>query len=155
MGKEIRSSLQRECASVMIAYLKRVEMQACQWPGISASPHRFGGRSFRLGRWEIGHVHNDGAVEIPLPRLLREELLAQGLAEKHHTEPGWVMFRVHRELDISHAVWLLRISYLRFVLKAVPDPVKRFDQESEQLRLNGPLKAALRRFVPLENQIAA
>jgi len=139
----------------MIGYLKRVEMQACQWPGISASSHRFGGRIFRLGRWEVGHVHNDGAVEIPLPRSLRDELLAQGLAEKHHTEAGSVMFRVRRELDINHAVWLLRISYLRFVLKAVPDPGKRFDQESQRLRLNGRLKAALRRYLPVENQVAA
>jgi len=139
----------------MIAYLKRIEMQACQWPGISASPHRFGGRVFRLGRWEVGHVHNDGVVEIRLPRSLRDELLAQGLVEQHHTEPGYVMFRIRRELDINHAVWLLRISYLRFVLKAVPDPAKRFDQESEGLRLTPRLKAALRRFLPVESQIAA
>jgi hypothetical protein len=139
----------------MIGYLKRLEKQACQWPGISAQPHRFGGRAFRLGRSEVGHLHNDGALEIPLPRSLRDELLAQGLVEKHHTEAGWVMFRVRRELDINHAVWLLRISYLRFVLKAVPDPGKRFEQESEGLGLNARLQAALRRFLPVENQIAA
>lgn len=139
----------------MVTYLKRVEKQACQWPGVSAAPHRFGGRVFRLGRSEVGHLHNDGALEIPFPRSLRDELLAQRLAEKHHTEPGWITFHVRRELDINHAVWLLRISYLRFVLKAVPDPGKRFDQESEQLRLDARLKAALRRFLPIEKPIAA
>src|SRR5262245_41793828 len=155
MQEEIQPNLPRECASVMITYLKSLEKQACQWPGISAGPHRFGGRMFRLGRWEVGHLHNDGVVEIPLPRPLRDELVAQGMAEKHHTEAGWVTFRVRRELDINHAVWLLRISYLRFVLKAVPDPGKRLDQESERLRLNAQLKAALGRFLPVESQIAA
>ncbi len=141
----------------MVAHLKKLERQACQWPGISAGPHRFGGRVFRLGRSEVGHVHNDGAVEVPFPRSLRDELLAQGLAESHRTAPdsGWITFHVRREMDINHAVWLLRISYLRFVLKAVPDPGKRFEQESERLRLNTRLKALLRRFLPGRGQVAA
>jgi|SRR5215813_4784451 len=141
----------------MVGYLKHLEAQACQWPGMSAGTHRFGGRVFRLGRSEVGHVHNDGAVEIPFPRPLRDELLAQGLVERHRTDPesGWITFHVRRQPDIDHAVWLLRISYLRFVLKAVPDPAKRFDEESERLRLNGRLKAVLRRFVPGGVQVAA
>ena len=139
----------------MIAHLQRIEKYVCQWPGVSASPHRFGGRVFRLGRWEVGHLHNDGALEIPLPRLLREELLSQGLVEKHHTEPGRIAFHVRGEQDVNRAVWLLRISYLRFVLKAVPEPGKRFDEESQQLGLNAPLKASLSRFLPVEKQIAA
>jgi hypothetical protein len=102
-------------------------------------------------------MHNDGALEISFPRPLRDELLAQGLVEKHRTVPdsGRVMFHVRQEVDVNHAVWLLRISYLRFVLKAVPDPAKRFDAESEQLQLNSRLKALLRRFVPAENHVAA
>src|SRR5262245_36413596 len=141
----------------MVGYLKHLEAQACQWPGISTGPHRFGGRVFRLGRSEVGHVHNDGSVEIPFPRSLRDELLAQGMAESHRTAPdsGWITFRVRREMDINHAVWLLRISYLRFVLKAVPDPGKRFEQESDRLRLNTRLKALLRRFLPGHGQVAA
>jgi hypothetical protein len=141
----------------MNASLKKLEAYVCQWPGISAGNHRFGGRVFRLGSSEIGHMHNDGALEIAFPRPLRDELLAQGLAEKHRTAPdsGWVMFHVQGDIDVNHAVWLLRISYLRFVLKAVPDPAKRFDAESEQLRLNSRLKALLRAFVPAENHVAA
>ena len=139
----------------MITHLQRIEKYVCQWPGISTSPHRFGGRLFRLGRWEVGHLHNDGALEIPLPRLLREELLSQGVVEKHHTEASRILFRVREELDVNRAVWLLRISYLRFVLKAVPEPGKRFDEESKRLGLNAPLKASLSRFLPAEKQVAA
>src|SRR5260370_29518614 len=141
----------------MVSYLKQLEAQAGQWPGVSAGTHRFGGRVFRLGRSEIGHVHSDGAVEMPFPGALRNELVAQGLAEQHRTAPdsGWITFHVRRDVDVQHAVWLLRISYLRFVLKAVPDPGKRFDQESDRLRLNSRLKALLRRFLPAGKEIAA
>src|SRR5215467_2711127 len=110
----------------MMAYLKKVEDHASTWPGVSAQTHRFGGRVFRLGRSEVGHIHNDGAVEIPFPRAFRDELIAQGLAEKHRVAPdsGWITFHARGENDVEHAIWLLRLSYLRYVLKAVPDPGK-------------------------------
>ena len=141
----------------MIEYLKKLESQACTWPGISAQPHRFGGRVFRLGRSEVGHVHNDGAVEIPLTPSCRDELLAEGLAEKHRTCPdsGWITFHVRSENDVDHAVWLLWLSYLRYALKAVPDPIKRFEQESERLGLSPRIRAMLGRFVPEREQQAA
>jgi len=134
----------------MVEYLKMLEGQTCTWPGLSAQPHRFGGRVFRLGRSEVGHVHNDGAVEIPLTPSFRDGLLAEGLAERHRTCPnsGWVTYHVRSEKDVEHAAWLLRLSYLRLVLKAVPDPGKRFEHESERLRLSPRIKATLERFVP-------
>ena len=134
----------------MIKYLKMLEGQTCTWPGVSGHPHRFGGRVFRLGRSEVGHVHNDGAVEIPMTPSFRDELLAEGLAEKHRTQPnsGWISFHVRNEKDVEHAAWLLRLSYLRFALKGVPDPAKRFEQESDRLRLSPRIKAVLERFVP-------
>jgi len=141
----------------MMAYLKKVEEYACSWPGVSAQTHRFGGRVFRLGRSEVGHIHNDGAVEIPFPRAFRDELVAQSLAEKHRVVPdsGWITFHVRGEADIEHAIWLLRLSYLRYVLKAVPDPGKRFDEECRRLKLNSRLRDHLERFVPGRRNVVA
>ncbi len=141
----------------MNGYLKTLEDQVCGWPGVSAEPHRFGGRGFRLGKLEIGHMHNDGAVEIPFPRSIRDQLLKEGLAERHRFAPdsGWITFYVRTEDDLRHAAWLMRLSYLRFALKAVPDPGKRFEQESERLRLNPQMRALLARFVPGSQTIAA
>jgi len=141
----------------MVEYLKTLENQACTWPGVTAQPHRFGGRVFRLGRSEVGHVHNDGAVEIPLPLSFRDELLAEGLAERHGACPnsGWITFHVRGENDVQHAAWLLRLSYLRFALRAVPDPAKRFEQESQRLGLSPRIRAALERFVPEPEKQAA
>ena len=141
----------------MIGYLKALEDHVCTWPGVSAEPHRFGGRGFRLGKLEVGHMHDDGAVEIPFPRVLRDELLKEGLAEQHRYVPdsGWITFYVRSKDDLRHAEWLLRLSYLRFVLKAVPDPGKRFEEESERLGLNPQLRALLASFVPRGESVAA
>jgi hypothetical protein len=141
----------------MIGYLQALEDHVCTWPGVSAEPHRFGGRAFRLGKLEVGHMHNDGAVEIPFRRALRDELLAEGLAEEHRYVPdsGWITFYVRTKDDLRHAAWLLRLSYLRFVLKAVPDPAKRFEEESERLGLTPQLRALLACYVPGGQSVAA
>ncbi len=140
-----------------IESLKKLEEQVSAWPGISVHPHRFGGREFCLGSSEVGHMHNDGAVEIPFPRALRDALLAEGHAQEHRWVPnsGWVTFFVRGEQDAAHALWLLRLSYLRYALKAVPDPRKRFHEESERLRLSPWLKTLLERFVPQRKDPAA
>ena len=86
------------------------------WPEVSAThPHRFGGREFRFRAAEIGHVHTGGIVDIPFPRAVRNALLDEGLAEEHHWVPnsGWVTYRVRGENDLQHALWLMRLSYLR------------------------------------------
>lgn len=130
--------------------LKSLEDRVSRWPGVSVRPHRFAAREFCLGRLEIGHVHSDGALEIPFPRSMRDQLLAEGLAEQHRWVPnsGWITFRVSDAKDLDHALFLLRLSYLRYVLKAVPDPKRRFDEETNVLGLSPQLKTLLRSFVP-------
>jgi len=50
-------------------------------------------------------------------------LLADGLAEEHHWVPnsGWITFHVRNEEDLKHALWLMRLSYLRYALKKAAD----------------------------------
>ena len=114
-------------------------------------PHRFGGREFRFGSAEVGHVHTGGVVDIPFTRAIHDRLLAEGLAEEHHWVPksGWVTFRVRDEKDLKHSVWLLRLSYLRYALKRVPDPRNLLQRESEELRLSPQFKSLLEPFIPL------
>ncbi len=134
----------------MLEYLKRLENQVSTWPNISVHPHRFGGREFRFGGAEVGHLHNGGVVDIPFPRSFRDALLAEGLAEEHRWVPnsGWVTFRVGSEDDLKHALWLMRLSYLRYFLKTAPDPRKLFEKEGEQLHLSPQFKVLLEHFVP-------
>ena len=60
------------------------------------------------------------------------------------------------EEDLSHALWLMRLSYLRYALKTSTDPRKLFEQESEALRLNPRFKSLLDPFVPQgANEVSA
>ena len=131
-------------------YSKRLEGEVSAWPNVSAHPHRFGGREFRFQSAEVGHVHTGGIVDIPFPRRLRDALLADGVAEEHHWVPnsGWVTFRVRNEDDLTHALWLMRLSYLRYAIKSATDPRKLLERESEELRLSPQFKSLLEPFVP-------
>jgi hypothetical protein len=131
-------------------YFEALEQKVSSWPQVSIHPHRFGGQEFRFGNAEIGHVHVGGAVDIPFPRTIRDALLVDGLAEEHRWVPnsGWTTFRVRSEEDIDHAVWLLRLSYLRYALKTASDPRRALDECCEELRLNTQYKSFLEAFTP-------
>jgi len=141
-----------------MTHLKRLEEEVSTWPNISVYPHRFGGREFRFGSAEVGHIHTGGIVDIPFPRSLRDALLKEGLAEEHRWVPnsGWITFHVRRDEDLKHALWLMRLSYLRYWLKTATDPRKLFEEESEELRLSPQFKSLLERFLPSDaNQLVA
>jgi hypothetical protein len=131
-------------------YLKKLEDEVSAWQNISVHAHRFGGREFRFGSAEVGHVHMGGILDIPFPRSLRDALLAKGLAEEHHWVPnsGWITFRMRSEEDLSHALWLMRLSYVRYAIKTESDPRELLEQESEELHLSPDFKSLLEPFVP-------
>ena len=130
--------------------LRKLEEQVAAWPDVSVHPHRFGGREFRFGNAELGHVHTGGAVDIPFPRAVRDALLADGLAEQHHFVPnsGWTTFQVRSEGDLEHALWLMRLSYLRYVLKTANDPGAMLERKSEELGLSPHLRSLLQQHLP-------
>jgi hypothetical protein len=134
----------------MMNFLKQFEVEVSAWLNISAHPHRFGGRKFLFGSAEVGHIHAGGIVDIPFPRSVRDALLAEGLAEGHRWVPnsGWITFRVRSEEDLSHALWLMRLSYIRYALKTATDPRALLEQEAEELHLNPQFKFLLDKFVP-------
>jgi len=131
-------------------YLEKLEREISSWPEVSAHPHRFGGREFQYRSAEIGHAHTGGIVDIPFPRAIREELLLEGLAEEHRWVPnsGWVTYHVHGEEDFNHAVWLMRLSYLRYALKSAADPRRLLEQYGEKLQLSARLKSLFESLVP-------
>lgn len=91
----------------------RITETVTNWQGITARPHRFGGVEYVMGRREIGHIHGDYQVDIPFPRRVREALVANGEAERHHILPesGWITFRIRQEEDVTQAIALFRRSY--------------------------------------------
>lgn len=141
----------------MISPRKNFQEQVAGWPGVTAHAHRFGGTEFRLGSAEIGHLHPGGILDIPFTRAIRDALLEEGLAEKHHWVPdsGWTTFRMRSEKDLQHALWLMRLSYLRYSLKTASNPDEVFQTESSQLQLGARFTTLLRQFLPRSSHAVA
>jgi len=123
-------------------YLEVIEHEVTGWPGVTAHAHRFGSREFRFGRAEIGHLHLNGVLDIPFTRRIRDALIENGLAEEHRYVPdsGWTTFRVRSESDVKLGLTLLRLPYLRYLLKTAPDPHQLWEQEIQPLQLPIPLQ---------------
>jgi hypothetical protein len=138
-------------------HLAKLEAEVSVWPNISVHPHRFGGREFRFQDAEVGHVHLGGVVDIPFPRSMRDALLAEGLAEEHPWVPnsGWVSFRIRGGQDLNHALWLLRLSLVRYLLKAASDPRQLLEKESKALQLSPRLQSLLQPFIPKTSKQAS
>ncbi len=94
------------------------------WPGVVAVPHRFGGTEYRFGRKEMGHVHGDRLADLPLPRKLRDEVIAAGRAQPHHVLPetGWVSCWISSPDDAAGVIELLRLQYERYSAAAARTP---------------------------------
>jgi hypothetical protein len=137
--------------------MRKLEEQVGAWPHVSVHPHRFGGREFRIGNAELGHLHIGGTVDIPFPRAVRDALLADGLAEEHRwvSNSGWTAFHVRSEGDLQHALWLMRLSYLRYALKTASDPGAMLEQESDGLGLSTHLRSLLQQHLPTKELATA
>ncbi|MGI8608009.1 MAG: luciferase family protein [Candidatus Dormibacteria bacterium] len=87
------------------------------WPGVEAVPHRFGGTEYRYGRKEMGHVHGDRLADLPLPRALHDQVVADGRAQLHHILPdtGWVSCWMSDPDDAASVIELFRIQYERYL----------------------------------------
>jgi hypothetical protein len=92
----------------------RIEAAVANWEGVTVHDHRFGGREFRYGRRELGHLHGDRLADLPFPRRIAAMLVETGRAQPHRfARGGWVIFPIRGEQDIEAAVELFRLSYER------------------------------------------
>ena len=102
-----------------------IERELLSWPGVTAGTHRFGGREFRVGKREIGHLHGGRVADLPFTRAIRDELVSRGEVSPHHHLPdsGWVSFYLKSEGDIPVALALFRRNYDRLrALNPPPSP---------------------------------
>jgi len=93
-----------------------------RWTGVEmrphASPHEAGssdGVEFRLNGRQIGHIHSDCAIHLSLTKALKASVVKENLAEPLPIAPmsTWAMFNPTRVEDAVHAIWLLRLNYVR------------------------------------------
>jgi Luciferase len=122
----------------MRSHTSELKKEVSAWPHISVHLHRFGGWEFLFDKAEVGHVHIGGVVDIPFTRTIHDALLEENLAEEHRWVPnsGWTTFRMRSENDLERALWLMRLSYLRYQLKETTEPDRLLQHASEDLHLS-------------------
>jgi hypothetical protein len=96
---------------------EQIARELASWAGVESAPHRFGGIEFRVGRRELGHLHGDAIADLPLPRALRDELIAAGRARIHRWRPdsGWVTVDIDTYEGVAETIALMRRGYERAV----------------------------------------
>ncbi|MCU0624764.1 MAG: DUF5519 family protein [Gemmatimonadaceae bacterium] len=90
----------------------QVRQAVTAFDGVQERPHRGHARGweFVLDDTELGHVHDDGAVHVLLPRRERDHLVHAGLAAPLRYAPrsGWVEFIPTCEDDALAAAAIFR-----------------------------------------------
>ena len=129
---------------------QRLKHEVSSWPGISVLPHWFVAWEYRFRKAEVGHVHFWGDVDIPFPRPVHDFLLDHSLADQHRWVPdsGWTTFHIRGDEGVEHAIWLMRLSYLRYALKSAPDPAQLLETEAVRLHLSPDLISLLSQSLP-------
>ncbi|MGB8818020.1 MAG: luciferase family protein [Rhizobiaceae bacterium] len=96
-----------------------LEEALLKWPGVTTSPGRFGSIVYELASREIGHVHGASHADLPLPKPIRNSLVAEGKAQPHHFLPqsGWVTVPLGMEGGVAQALEIFRINYDLIVKK--------------------------------------
>ena len=95
--------------------LTMIERQVKSWPGVTTGDTGRGGLQFNYGRVELGHLHGSSFADLPFPKKVRDELLAQGRASVHPPLPdsGWVRRRMYGPVDAEAVIELFRMNYER------------------------------------------
>jgi len=95
--------------------LAEIEREVKSWPGVTTGDTGRGGLQFSYGRVELGHLHGSSFADLPFPKKVRNELIAQGRASVHPPLPdsGWVRRRMDGPDDAEAVIELFRMNYER------------------------------------------
>jgi Family of unknown function (DUF5519) len=99
-----------------------IEREVKSWPGVTTGDTGRGGLQFSYGRVELGHLHGSSFADLPFPKRVRDELIAQGRASVHPPLPesGWVRQRMDSTEDAEAVIELFRMNYERAKERAGP-----------------------------------
>lgn len=101
--------------------LGQIEREVLEWPGVwkkrdEDGPGGVGVTGYRLGRRQIGHVHDDGHADFRFPREVRDGLIRSGQAIAHPAFPDsrtTASYQLRSAEDVPGAVELFRMGYER------------------------------------------
>ncbi|CAN5691255.1 DUF5519 family protein [soil metagenome] len=101
--------------------LRQIEREVLGWPGVwkkrdENGPGGIGVTGYRLGRRQIGHVHDDGHADFRFPNEVRDGLVQTGQATLHPAFPDsrtTASYQIHSAEDVPGALELFRMGYDR------------------------------------------
>ena len=101
--------------------LEQIEREVLAWPGVwkkrdESGPGGIGVTGYRLGRRQIGHVHDDGHADFRFSRETRDGLIRSGRAIPHPAFPGsrtTASYQIRSVEDVPRALELFRMGYER------------------------------------------
>jgi hypothetical protein len=97
---------------------ERITSEVTSWPGVTAGPGSRGEFAFKVGRFEIGHLHGDHAAHFSFPKNVWKELFANGRISHHPVFPGRegpAARRIGTDADVRDVIELMRLNYDRIV----------------------------------------
>jgi hypothetical protein len=105
--------------------LRLIEREVLGWPGVfkkrnEDGPGGIGVTGYRLGRRQIGHIHDDGHADFRFPREVRDDLIRSGQAIPHPAFPNsqtTASYQVWSAEDVPGALELFRMGYERAVAR--------------------------------------
>jgi hypothetical protein len=106
--------------------LKLIEHEVLGWPGVfkkrdEDGPGGIGVTGYRLGRRQVGHIHDDGHADFRFPREVRDDLIRSGQAISHPAFPNsrtTASYQVRNAEDVPGALELFRMGYERAIARA-------------------------------------
>jgi EmrB/QacA subfamily drug resistance transporter len=107
--RPVEASLEAEPVSVA----DRIAATVGSWDGATSYAHRSGDIELRAGGSELGYLHGDTVADLLLPRDLRDQAIAAGLAHAHHVSPesNWVNVHIRQPEQVHEVIELLRAAY--------------------------------------------
>jgi len=92
-----------------------IEREVKSWPGVTTGDTGRGGLQLNYGRVELGHLHGSSFADLPFPKKVRDQLIAEGRASVHPPLPnsGWVRRRMDSPEDTEAVIELFRMNYDR------------------------------------------
>ncbi len=94
--------------------LDDIEETVESWPNVAISMHKYGGTQFNLNNREIGHLHGNGLLDVPLNLSLKAELMHKYPVQDHHmfAASGWISFWIKDSNDKDLALQILQKAYI-------------------------------------------
>lgn len=99
----------------MLSAMTQISQCLARWPGVTLTPHRYGGLGIFVDGQELGQLHDCGLLDVSLTAVARDALLRESRVHHHHTFPnsGWVTLPINGLDDVPLAMEALSMAHIR------------------------------------------